>query len=74
MLFAGSSYYPHGGWEDFRGFFETIEDAKKWLQDNFDNIGIGCCLWAHIVVNFKIALVCYFDDDLETWSFEEVTE
>ncbi len=26
-LFAGSHFYPGGGWHDFIGMFETMEDA-----------------------------------------------
>lgn len=73
MLFAGSTFYPHGGWEDFRGYFDTIEDAKKWLQSNSCEIATWSS-WAHIVVNSKIVMRCYFDIGLETWSFEEVKE
>lgn len=29
MLFTGYHYYPGGGWNDFRGFFITEEDAKR---------------------------------------------
>ena len=27
MLFAGWNYYPNGGWLDFGGSFETVEEA-----------------------------------------------
>ncbi len=26
-LFAGSDYYPDGGWKDYRGAFDTERDA-----------------------------------------------
>jgi len=26
-LFLGDDYYPDGGWRDFVGFFETIDEA-----------------------------------------------
>lgn len=28
-LFAGHEYYPVGGWHDFQGTFDTIEEAKE---------------------------------------------
>jgi hypothetical protein len=29
LLFAGSRYYPSGGFRDFIGSFDTIEDAES---------------------------------------------
>lgn len=31
LVFAGYNYYPIGGWEDFYGAFETVEEAKDAL-------------------------------------------
>lgn len=31
MLFAGDTYYPLGGWEDFKGFYPSVESAKDAL-------------------------------------------
>lgn len=28
-VFIFSGYYPAGGWNDFYGFFDSIEEAKK---------------------------------------------
>ena len=48
ILFAGHCYYPFGGADDFRGFYDTIEAAQKAFIDkkqeicgdkNFDNWG-----------------------------------
>lgn len=36
LLFAGSNYYPAGGWQDFRGDFDTVEEAKDYLLYNPD--------------------------------------
>jgi len=44
LLFAGSNYYPAGGWDDFWAASDDIEELKRqaenggWLPD-----------WAHIV-------------------------
>ncbi len=27
LLFSGSNYYPHGGWDDFRGSYDSCEEA-----------------------------------------------
>ena len=32
VLFAGSNYYPAGGLDDFRGTFDSLDDAKTHLQ------------------------------------------
>lgn len=29
ILFAGSNYYPSGGWSDFEGSFDDLEEARK---------------------------------------------
>ena len=33
LLFSGYYYYPEGGWEDFRGSFDTIEEAMYFLLE-----------------------------------------
>jgi hypothetical protein len=52
-LFAGSNFYPSGGWEDFKGYFSSVANAKLWLQKNEPN---AHHMWAHIVYNHKIML------------------
>lgn len=41
-LFAGKHRYPAGGWDDFRGSFDTPEEA--W--DHYDTIDHE---WGHVV-------------------------
>ncbi len=53
LLFAGSMFYPSGGWDDFQGYFSTVDDAKLWLQKNEPNANHN---WAHIVQKDKIIL------------------
>lgn len=31
LLFGGSTYYPEGGWADFRGAFDSIEEAVDYV-------------------------------------------
>ena len=45
MLFCGRDFYPHGGWEDFKGYFDSVEMAEKHLIEN-ENPVDG---WAHLV-------------------------
>lgn len=33
LLFGYDTYYPGGGWCDFRGAFETIEQAKSRAEE-----------------------------------------
>lgn len=42
LVFAGDKWYPSGGWDDFKGDFNTIEEGKESL------ISIGPDWW-HIV-------------------------
>lgn len=47
LLFAGYSYYPSGGWKDFRGCYPSIEEAKKvFTESSYD--------WYHIVSGSEI--------------------
>ncbi len=34
LVFAGSNYYPKGGWDDFRGAHDTLEEAKTAILDS----------------------------------------
>lgn len=54
LLFAGSRYYPCGGWNDFQGSFDSITEAIgfKALE------GLGCDWW-HVVDNETGTIVAY---------------
>lgn len=41
LLFAGEYYYPSGGFHDYKGSFETINDARSNVMLHHD--------WYHIV-------------------------
>lgn len=43
LLFVYAQYYANGGWHDFEGDFDTIEEAKNKLLEN-PNLE-----WWHIV-------------------------
>ena len=61
-LFAGHRYYPEGGMDDFRGEFESIEDAKRWYEDNEQLISGDSYIdnWGH-VVDSKLRVVKRFN-------------
>lgn len=42
ILFAGDDYYPSGGWKDFRGDFNSRDEARD------EAIRLRCD-WYHIV-------------------------
>lgn len=42
MLFAGSYYYPSGGWNDFIGYFSEKEAEEYLIKNHYD--------WAHLVI------------------------
>lgn len=45
-LFAGERYHPLGGWEDFQGDFDTVQEAKNII---LTEAGVKNWTWAHIV-------------------------
>ena len=38
MAFAGANYYPCGGWNDFIGFFDTVEEAKEAARGDWRQV------------------------------------
>lgn len=46
LVFGGSRYYPSGGWEDFKGSFDTLEECTKPKDIDGD---IYWTDWWHIV-------------------------
>jgi hypothetical protein len=49
MLFSGDSYDPLGGFEDFTGSFDTLEEAHARVAQSRETN------WAHVV--YKDAIV-----------------
>jgi len=49
LVFLGENYYSYGGWEDFRGDFDSLEECLNYIksQELHDN-------WAHVVYKNKI--------------------
>jgi hypothetical protein len=50
LLFAGEKYYPRGGYGDYIGSFDSIEDADKELQEiSLHEAGeLSDIEWAHL--------------------------
>lgn len=44
IVFAGPTYYPEGGWDDYRGSFEDEVDALRYLATTDDPHD-----WWHVV-------------------------
>jgi hypothetical protein len=44
LLFSGEDYYPGGGFEDFRGAYSSIKDAKADFHFNWHNWA-DICIW-----------------------------
>lgn len=47
LAFAGDNYYPDGGWEDFRGDFDTCEEAVAAVKNYKPTCSTG--QWGHVV-------------------------
>lgn len=50
LLFGGLIYYPSGGWGDFCGSFDSIEEAEDVFSEN-------SCEWYHIVDSETLGIV-----------------
>ena len=42
LVFAGSFYYPSGGWDDYQETFETAEEAVRYAKSLYED-------WWHVV-------------------------
>jgi hypothetical protein len=49
MLFAGSTYYPEGGWKDYIGSFDSILEATERLVQSKTYGDMLSFDWYHIV-------------------------
>jgi hypothetical protein len=48
LLFSGWDYYPRGGWNDFKGSFDTVDKAKQALNALYDK-DMEKYTWSHII-------------------------
>jgi len=66
LLFAGDRYYPSGGWHEFIGTFESIDEATQHVPAKAlakDEFGLPVD-WAHIVDMQNHKIVKGFGNDL----------
>lgn len=77
-VFAGNTFYPHGGYEDYEAsfrfddindLFEEIEKAKKFIEHKYDK---EYYMWAHLVFPNSICLKGHTED--EKWIWKEYGE
>jgi hypothetical protein len=57
LLFCGDNYYPHGGWADFAGSFDSISDAHGYLLKHNKEWE-----WFHIVDSSCAKMVAKSDE------------
>lgn len=59
LLFEGQDYYPDEAWSNFKGFFDSIEEAKQAVEDKdaFEKECKGCASWVEIVDTFTEKIV-----------------
>lgn len=62
LIFGSPGYYPSGGMYDFRGSFDTIEDAKALANEPFESAARGSD-WAHIVDYETMEIILEADID-----------
>lgn len=53
MLFAGQNFYPGGGWNDFRGNFDTIHEA---ISGYIALTQTETVQWGHVVSTHTMAV------------------
>ncbi len=66
ILFAGTNFYPDGGWCDYAGAFESVEAAKQALDTSYND-------WAHVVDLTTGEMVVTFLSHTKRWSDEHET-
>lgn len=62
-LFVGETYYPAGGWNDFVGFFDTLEEAKTMAVEPENDAVSG---WWFNIVDLTTGVIVVEDADLES--------
>lgn len=62
--FAGDSYYPEGGFEDFIGFFDSIDKFNLAVEDKARK-GRNKCDWWHLIDANTAEVILGNGDSLE---------
>lgn len=56
LLFGGMRYYPGKGWEDFRGSFDSVEEARFATFQVGNEVNWYQVVDTEVVENTKIVL------------------
>lgn len=48
LLFFGGQYYPYGGWDDLRGDFLSLDEARHAAEE-LARQSASTFLWAHVI-------------------------
>lgn len=59
LVFGGSRYYPEGGWEDFKGSFDTVDECVKPTDEDGESFWID---WWHVVDSQTGSVVAKYDN------------
>lgn len=49
LLFVGEPFYPRGGWHDFRGDFDSVDDGVATGRELKDSPDFIAGRWWHVV-------------------------
>jgi hypothetical protein len=66
LVFLGHCYYADGGWDDFFGFYDSLDECV----DAIKNEKFGCDKWAHIV-SMDGKIVERFKKEYDYWQGED---
>jgi len=66
LLFHGIKYEEMGGWGDFEGSFETLEECLQWVEDHHKHPDSQ---WIEIVKDEKVIIYGY--GDRAKWEWHE---
>lgn len=66
LLFGGETFYPSGGWNDFKGYFNSIDEAKEFIENEYLSETLA---WSHIV--FKNDVIFHGKKD-STYDSKEI--
>lgn len=66
--FFGKNYYPHGGYEDFAGYFESVELARESIEKMCSEENY---MWGHVVLNDIIIVkgIKDFYPEVDKWEW-----
>jgi hypothetical protein len=69
LVFFGQAYYPSGGWADFIGDFDDIEEAKRKAEKEVKARGSYVDAWAQVIDTSGKAKGCYI-----LWEYDDMED